>query len=94
MGSGVLGNGDQSANSTLVSASTSSTAPIVSANNGIYSSDGSASMLNCLLPSLPSLPSLSSPHDVFRHGEMLRVGIAYHDSSRQHFKQSQRTDVT
>ncbi|XP_076476265.1 uncharacterized protein LOC117155981 isoform X1 [Bombus vancouverensis nearcticus] len=94
MGSGVLGSGDQSANSTLVSVSSSSTACIASANNGIYSSDGSASMLNCLLPSLPSLPSLSSPHDVFRHGEMLRVGIAYHDSSRQHPKQSQRTDVT
>lgn len=93
MGSSVLGSGDQSANSTLVSASGSSTS-IASANNGIYSSDGSASMLNCLLPSLPSLPSLSSPHDMFRHGEMLRVGIAYHDSSRQHPKQSQRTDIT
>lgn len=94
MGSSVLGSGDQNANSTLVSASSSSTTSIASANNGIYSSDGSASMLNCLLPSLPSLPSLSSPHDMFRHGEMLRVGIAYHDSSRQYPKQSQRTDIT
>ncbi|CAK9806701.1 Transcription factor GAGA [Anthophora quadrimaculata] len=90
MGPSVLGTGDQSTNSALVAASSSCTA---SANNGTYSSDGSASMLSCLLPSLPSLPSLSSSHDMFRHGEILRAGIAYHDSSRQHNKQSQRTDV-
>ncbi|XP_076244736.1 uncharacterized protein LOC143185535 isoform X2 [Calliopsis andreniformis] len=87
--SSVLGVNDQSANPALVAASTSCNG----SNNGIYSSDGTASMLSCLLPSLPSLPSLSSPHDVFRHGEMLRAGIAYHDS-RQQAKQMQRTDVT
>ncbi|KAK0181286.1 hypothetical protein PV327_003579 [Microctonus hyperodae] len=63
-------------------------------NNGIYSSDTGASMLSCLLPNLPSLPTLSTPHDVFRHGEMLRAGIAYHDSTRQHVRHMQRTDVT
>lgn len=90
-GSNVLGTGDQSANSALVAVSSSCT---MAPTNGIYSSDGNASMLSCLLPSLPSLSSLSSTHDVFRHGEMLRAGIAYHDSSRQHAKQMQRTDVT
>lgn len=59
-------------------------------NNGIYSSDSGASMLSCLLP---NLPTLSSPHDVFRHGEMLR-GMVYHDTSRHHARDMQRTDVT
>ncbi|KAK0079924.1 hypothetical protein PV325_000634 [Microctonus aethiopoides] len=63
-------------------------------NNGIYSSDNGASMLSCLLPNLPSLPTLSTPHDVFRHGEMLRAGIVYHDSTRQHVRHMQRTNVT
>ncbi|XP_076633982.1 uncharacterized protein LOC143348061 isoform X2 [Colletes latitarsis] len=90
--SNALGTSDQSMNCVLVSASSSCTASMAPAN-GIYTSDGNASMLSCLLPSLPSLPSLSSPHDVFRHGEMLRAGIAYHDL-RQNAKQMQRTDVT
>lgn len=51
-------------------------------------------MLSCLLPNLSSLPTLSTPHDVFRHGEMLRAGIAYHDSTRQHVRHMQRTNVT
>ncbi|XP_017797926.1 PREDICTED: uncharacterized protein LOC108579010 [Habropoda laboriosa] len=93
MGPNVLGTADQSTNSALVAASSSCTASIASANNGAYASDGSASMLSCLLPTLPSLPSLSSSHDMFRHGELLRAGIAYHDSSRHHTKQSHRTDV-
>ncbi|XP_043492428.1 uncharacterized protein LOC122517874 isoform X3 [Polistes fuscatus] len=88
-GSSVLGSAEQNAHS--ISTATSCGVSMGPANNGIYTSDTSASMLGCLLPSLPSLPSLSSPHDVFRHGEMLR---AYHDPSRQHARHLQRTDVT
>ncbi|XP_074107173.1 uncharacterized protein LOC141532624 isoform X2 [Cotesia typhae] len=62
-------------------------------NNGLYSSENSASMLN-LLPNLPSLSTLPSPHDVFLHEEMLRAGAAYHDSSRQHIKHMLRENVT
>ncbi|XP_076388063.1 uncharacterized protein LOC100879463 isoform X4 [Megachile rotundata] len=94
MGSASIpGAGDQGASSALAAA-TSCTASIASATNGIYSSDGNSNMLSCLLPSLPTLPSLSSPHDVFRHSEMLRADIAYHDSSRHHHKQTHRSDVT
>ncbi|KZC04276.1 Transcription factor GAGA [Dufourea novaeangliae] len=85
---------DQSANPALVPASSSWATSMASANSGIYSSDGSVSMLNCLSSSSSSLPSLSSPHDVYRYGEMLRAGIAYHESSRQHTKDTQETDVT
>ncbi|XP_034943167.1 transcription factor GAGA-like isoform X6 [Chelonus insularis] len=59
--------------------------------NGIYPSESSANILSCLLP---NISSLSLPHDVFRHGEMLKASIAYHDSSRQHVRHMQRTDVT
>lgn len=90
--SSALGAGDQNASPALVAASSSCATSMASATNGIYSSD--SSVLSCLLPSLPSLPSLSSPHDVFRHGEMLRAGIAYHDPTRQHARQMQRPDVT
>nr|XP_012147129.1 PREDICTED: uncharacterized protein LOC105661736 [Megachile rotundata] len=94
MGSASIpGAGDQGASSALAAA-TSCTASIASATNGIYSSDGNSNMLSCLLPSLPTLPSLSSPRDVFRHSEMLRADIAYHDSSRHHHKQTHRSDVT
>ncbi|XP_012537536.2 protein abrupt isoform X1 [Monomorium pharaonis] len=91
--SSLLSSGDQNGHlpgSTPATCSTSMVPP----NNGIYSSDGGPSMLSCLLPSLPTLPSFSASHDVFRHGEMLRAGIAYHDSSRQHVRHMQRTDVT
>lgn len=92
--SSLLGSGDQNGHplsgSTVATCSTSMVPP----TNGIYSSDGGPSMLSCLLPSLPTLPSFSASHDVFRHGEMLRAGIAYHDSSRQHVRHMQRTDVT
>lgn len=90
-GSSVLGSAEQNAHSLSTVSATSCGVSMGPANNGIYTSDTSASMLGCLLPSLPSLPSLSSPHDVFRHGEMLR---AYHDPSRQHARHLQRTDVT
>lgn len=93
--SSLLGSGDQNGHplpgSTPATCSTSMVPP---PTNGIYSSDGGPSMLSCLLPSLPTLPSFSTSHDVFRHGEMLRAGIAYHDSSRQHVRHMQRTDVT
>ncbi|KAG7199598.1 hypothetical protein KM043_014202 [Ampulex compressa] len=72
-------------------ASTSCTASMAPPSNSMYSTD---SVLSCLLPSLPSLPPFSTSHDVFRHGEILRAGIAYHDSTRQHSRHMQRTDVT
>lgn len=90
-GSSVLGSAEQNAHSLSAVSASSCGVSMGPANNGIYTSDTSASMLGCLLPSLPSLPSLSSPHDVFRHGEMLR---AYHDPTRQHARHLQRTDVT
>lgn len=92
--SSLLGSGDQNGHTLPGSTSNTCSAPMVPPTNGIYSSDGGASMLSCLLPSLPTLPSFSASHDVFRHGEMLRAGIAYHDSSRQHARHMQRTDVT
>ncbi|XP_020289026.1 protein abrupt-like isoform X1 [Pseudomyrmex gracilis] len=94
-GSSLLSSGDQNGHTLPGSVSTTcSTSMVPPPANGIYSSDGGASMLSCLLPSLPTLPSFSASHDVFRHGEMLRAGIAYHDSSRQHARHMQRTDVT
>ncbi|XP_014484236.1 PREDICTED: protein abrupt isoform X1 [Dinoponera quadriceps] len=92
--SSLLSSGDQNGHVLSGSASTTCGTSMVPPSNGIYSSDGGASMLSCLLPSLPTLPSFSASHDVFRHGEMLRAGIAYHDSSRQHVRHMQRTDVT
>ncbi|EFN76034.1 Transcription factor GAGA [Harpegnathos saltator] len=92
--SSLLSSGDQNGHTLPGSVSTSCGTSMVPPSNGIYSSDGGASMLSCLLPSLPTLPSFSASHDVFRHGEMLRAGIAYHDSSRQHVRHMQRTDVT
>ncbi|XP_077268582.1 uncharacterized protein LOC143900760 isoform X1 [Temnothorax americanus] len=93
--SSLLASGDQNGHPLSGSTpATCSTASMVPPTNGIYSSDGGPSMLSCLLPSLPTLPSFSASHDVFRHGEMLRAGIAYHDSSRQHVRHMQRTDVT
>uniref|UniRef100_A0A6V7KLT6 Uncharacterized protein n=1 Tax=Bracon brevicornis TaxID=1563983 RepID=A0A6V7KLT6_9HYME len=64
-------------------------------NNGLYPPDShhGTSMLSCLLPNLPTLTPLTSSHDVFRHSEILRANIAYHDS-RQHARHYQRTDVT
>nr|XP_034196201.1 protein abrupt-like isoform X3 [Osmia lignaria] len=58
-GSSILGTGDQIPNSALVAA-TSCTASMASVTNGVYSSDGNTSILNCLLSSLPFLPSISS----------------------------------
>ncbi|RLU21873.1 hypothetical protein DMN91_006250 [Ooceraea biroi] len=92
--SSLLASGDQNGPALPGSASTTCNTSMVPPTNGIYSTDGGASMLSCLLPSLPTLPSFSASHDVFRHGEMLRAGIAYHDSSRQHARHMQRTDVT
>ncbi|XP_043278090.1 uncharacterized protein [Venturia canescens] len=87
--SSMLGQQDPSGHTIpgITSSSCGTTMPGPS-NNGIYSSD-SASMLSCLLP---NLPPLSSPHDIFRHGEMLR-GMGYHDTSREHARDVQRSDV-
>ncbi|XP_015119628.1 transcription factor GAGA isoform X1 [Diachasma alloeum] len=93
-GGNLLNSPDQCLQSSEPASSTCSTTIASSLNNGIYPTDSSASMLSCLLPNLPSLSSLSSSHDVFRHSEILRAGIAYHDSTRQHARQFQRTDVT
>ncbi|XP_012256256.2 protein tramtrack, alpha isoform isoform X2 [Athalia rosae] len=87
------GSGEQSCLSGSVPVSSCAT-PMGPPNNGIYSSDGTASMLSCLLPPLPSLPSLSSPHDVFRHGDILRAGVTYYDTSRQQSRHIHRADVT
>lgn len=92
--SSLLSSADQNGHILPGSASTTCGTSMVPPSNGIYSSDGGASMLSCLLPSLPTLPSFPASHDMFRHGEMLRAGIAYHDSSRQHVRHMQRTDVT
>ncbi|KAL6429451.1 hypothetical protein ACFW04_008248 [Cataglyphis niger] len=92
--SSLLGSNDQNGHPLPGSTPATCNASMVPPTNGIYSSDGGASMLSCLLPSLPTLPPFSASHDVFRHGEMLRAGIAYHDSSRQHARHMQRTDVT
>ncbi|XP_029167728.1 transcription factor GAGA-like [Nylanderia fulva] len=92
--SSLLGSNDQNGHPLSGSTPATCNASMVPSTNGIYSSDSGASMLSCLLPSLPTLPPFSASHDVFRHGEMLRAGIAYHDSSRQHVRHMQRTDVT
>ncbi|XP_072763966.1 uncharacterized protein [Anoplolepis gracilipes] len=92
--SSLLGSNDQNGHPLPGSTPVTCNASMVPPTNGIYSSDSGASMLSCLLPSLPTLPPFSTSHDVFRHGEMLRAGIAYHDSSRQHARHMQRTDVT
>ncbi|KYQ48124.1 Transcription factor GAGA [Trachymyrmex zeteki] len=92
--SSLLGSGDQNGHTLPGATPATCSTSMVHPTNGIYSSDGGPSMLSCLLPSLPTLPSFSTSHDVFRHGEMLRAGIAYHDSSRQHVRHMQRTDVT
>ncbi|XP_018400830.1 PREDICTED: transcription factor GAGA-like [Cyphomyrmex costatus] len=92
--SSLLGSGDQNGHTLPGATPATCSTSMVPPTNGIYSSDGGPSMLSCLLPSLPTLPSFSTSHDVFRHGEMLRAGIAYHDSSRQHVRHMQRTDVT
>ncbi|KAG5329402.1 GAGA factor, partial [Acromyrmex charruanus] len=92
--SSLLGSGDQNGHTLSGATPATCSTSMVPPTNGIYSSDGGPSMLSCLLPSLPTLPSFSTSHDVFRHGEMLRAGIAYHDSSRQHVRHMQRTDVT
>ncbi|XP_063982661.1 protein bric-a-brac 1-like isoform X3 [Diachasmimorpha longicaudata] len=84
---------DQCFQSSELPSNTSSTIIPSSLNNSIYPTDSSTSMLSCLLSSLPSLPSLSTSHDVFRHSEILRAGMAYHDSTRQHARQFQGTDV-
>ncbi|XP_011869478.1 PREDICTED: protein abrupt isoform X3 [Vollenhovia emeryi] len=91
--SSLLSSGDQNGHPLTGSTPATCSTSMVPPTNGIYS-DGGPSMLSCLLPSLPTLPSFSASHDVFRHGEMLRAGIAYHDSSRQHIRHMQRTDVT
>ncbi|XP_070522558.1 uncharacterized protein [Cardiocondyla obscurior] len=93
-GSTLLSSGDQNGHPLAGSTPATCSSSMVPPTNGIYSSDSGPSMLSCLLPSLPTLPSFSASHDVFRHGEMLRAGIAYHDSSRQHVRHMQRTDVT
>ncbi|XP_011641428.1 protein abrupt isoform X1 [Pogonomyrmex barbatus] len=92
--SGLLSSSDQNGHPLPGATPATCSTSMVPPTNGIYSSDSGASMLSCLLPSLPTLPSFSTSHDVFRHGEMLRAGIAYHDSSRQHARHMQRTDVT
>ncbi|XP_025993592.1 protein abrupt isoform X2 [Solenopsis invicta] len=92
--SSLLSSGDQNGHPLPGSTPATCNTSMVPPTNGIYSSDGGPSMLSCLLPSLPTLPSFSASHDVFRHGEMLRAGIAYHDSTRQHVRHMQRTDVT
>ncbi|XP_015596776.1 protein bric-a-brac 1 isoform X2 [Cephus cinctus] len=88
------GSNEQSVHPVGTIPSSSCTGSMGPPHNGIYSSDSTTSMLSCLLPPLPSLPSLSSPHDVFRHSEMLRAGVAYYDTSRQPSRHIQRTDVT
>ncbi|XP_046411694.1 broad-complex core protein isoforms 1/2/3/4/5-like isoform X1 [Neodiprion fabricii] len=88
----VAGSGEQPCLSGSIPVS-SCTGPMGPPNNGIYSSDGTAGMLSCLLPPLPSLPSLPSSHDVFRHGEMLRAGVTYYDTSRQQSRHIHRADI-
>nr|XP_031842076.1 uncharacterized protein LOC116431163 [Nomia melanderi] len=71
--------GDQSTNSALLPTATSCATSTTSVNSGIYSSDASVNMFSCVSPSPSSMPPLFSQHDVFRYGEMLRAGLAYHE---------------